>query len=137
VKIDLEEALRAYVDEPAPVGMEARILRRVRRRTWHWPAMGLVAAGLGCLIWIRPGGETMPPSAPVEHVVVADAGPKPGGRAEALPHKVPRRGVDALYRFAQEHPDEALGLTKEFEFTPIEPLKIDPIVIDELEISQQ
>jgi hypothetical protein len=44
MKIDLNEALRSYIDQPVPLGMEARILSRCRRRSWRWPVMAFATA---------------------------------------------------------------------------------------------
>jgi hypothetical protein len=135
MRVDLDEALRSYVDRPVPLGMEARILARCRRRSWQWQILGLVAAGLSCLVWFWPAKKAEIPL-PMHSVKIADAGQKPGDRAEPPPHRRHKSsGVNALWRFAQEHPEAAMQLTVEYQLTPIAPIQIEPIVIKELEIN--
>jgi hypothetical protein len=66
-----------------------------------------------------------------------DAGQKPGGRAEALPHKRRESSVEALWRFAQAHPAAARSLAEFPEPEPLTalqtaPIETAPITIDEL-----
>jgi hypothetical protein len=160
VKIDLDEALRSYVDHPLPPGMERRILRRVGRRRWRWPVLSLVAAGFSCLVLLRPASNPVIKAIPQRQLTVSEARQKPGGTVEdwgtrssglsgdqwsgrlrprsALPPNKAQGPdtVDALWRFAQKHPEEAMQLTVEYQQTPIVPLKFDPIAIDEPETEQ-
>ncbi len=133
--MNLDEALRGYVERPVPRGLEERILTRCRRRwSWRWPAMTLVAAcALTVMVWSR---------LPVERLELRS--PRPPAvsalplRAQVTGHKRRRRqphrpdAVQALWRFAQEHPEAASQLTAFREPELIAPLEIQPIVIEDL-----
>jgi hypothetical protein len=92
--------------------------------------MAPVLAAAACLlaIWMRP----VPVGQPILAAAVFQAArpaEKPVGRAEAPPHK-PRREIasHALWRVAQAHPE----IVVQYEPSPIKPLQIDPITIEEL-----
>jgi hypothetical protein len=59
----------------------------------------------------------------------------------APPQRIRRRrkpnGVNALWRFAQEHPEAALQLAVQYEPAPVAPLQFEPIAIEELETDQR
>ena len=137
MKVDLDEALRGYVDVTVPLGMEARILARCARRPWKWPVLGL-AACLGCLAFVWPEKKSVEP-APAQLVKFVNSVQKPVVGAKAPFHRKRRKpnGVYTLWRFAQEHPEEAVQLTAVYDSKPIEPLQIEPILIEELEIDQR
>jgi hypothetical protein len=134
-----DEVLREYVAQPVPLGMEARILARCRRRVW-WrrPVVGLAlaAAGLMGLVWVRPArAPERNVRGAVRRVVSEDAGRKPGVRSEAPPRARRKRrvsGVEALVRFARQHPEQAARLVEFHDPEPMVPLEITPIAIEEL-----
>lgn len=130
MKIDIDEALRSYVDEPVPWGMEARILSRCRRRVWIWPVFGLTAAC--CLLAMSV--VRSPRVAPVMRYrsLTVTARPEPAAASAAKQRRRKPSGVNALWRFAQEHPEVAMQLTEEYNSKPIELLQIEPISIEEL-----
>jgi hypothetical protein len=136
--MNVDEALRAYVSQPVPSGLEARVMRRVykessRVRWWVWMAPGLVAAGCLFAIWLRPVKIVGRPILTAAVYQTARSAGKPMGRAEILPHQQRREsGAHALWRFAQAHPEAAARLVAQYEPSPIMPLEIDPITIEEL-----
>lgn len=135
MKIDIDEALRAYVDRPVPLGLEGRILRRVQRRVWVWPALGFAAAACCATgLWMVRAPVVRPAVRyPARTVLVRnDAAP-------VIPKSVPVRRkrrlqfeANALWRFSQEHPEAAYELTVVREPGPIPPLQIEPIFIEPL-----
>jgi hypothetical protein len=131
VKIDLDEALKAYVDRPLPQGLERRILRRVQRPAWQWPAVAaaLAASAAGWLMIPVP-----PATRPTPKRAVA-ASIQPVNPARVQPKRPRRRHkpdiVDALWRFGQANPELAIQLTETHEPAPIAPLQIEPLTIGE------
>jgi len=130
--VNIEEALKVYLDCQPPAGMDARILRRVHRHNWRWP--GLALAALLCLAIAIPTPRMTPRGirgesrvAQVQQPVQAVIPPQPVTRHRRhQPDTVP-----ALWRFAHEHPETAIQLTETREFKPIAPLEIEPLKIEE------
>jgi hypothetical protein len=141
MNIDLDNALRAYADPPVPLGIEARVISRIRQRTQQRRALGATLAIAACctLALIVPRhpetanrgarASALPPSFRSAYPVPT---PRPEHRPKFKPKPQPDT-IDALWRYAQEHPEETIQLTAVHEPEPVAPLQFDPIVIQELE----
>jgi hypothetical protein len=143
--MNIDDALREYVSQPVPLGLEARVMRRVgansRRPRWGWAVPVLVAAGaLAMSVWMRPmprqtPAAVQPRSFAGAAVESAQVRPARVTAVRVAPVKQRHRrlsGVQALWRFAQAHPEEAVKLTVAYEPAPIVPLRIEPISIEEV-----
>lgn len=131
--MNIEEALKLYVDRQPPAGMEARILRRVHRPSWRWPA--LAVAAILCLAIAIPTPKETPKGTRGESRVARVVQPAP--RSVIPPRPLTRHQrhkpdtIPALWRFAREHPETAIQLTETHEFEPIAPIEIEPLKIEE------
>jgi hypothetical protein len=133
--MNIDDLLREYVAQPVPQGLEARVMRRVRaesrRCQWGWLVPALVAAGLVLGIWMRP----MPARHRMSSTKVARENAYSTPIARLPPQTRKRHTVDgarALWRFARKHPEATASLAIEYESTPIVPLQIEAISIEEL-----
>jgi hypothetical protein len=134
--MNIDDLLREYVAQPVPQGLEARVMRRVRaesrRWQWGWLAPSLIAACLALAIWVRPVTHRTP--SVVSHPSSTVAARKNPDVARAK-RRTDRRlnPSQALWRFARKHPEATASLAIEYESTPIVPLQIEPISIEELD----
>jgi len=134
--VNIDQALKIYVDLRPPEGMEVRILRRVHRPNWRWPALALAAAALLCLAIAIPApkGSSIGTrrESSYKRMPAQATGPAPPVQRPATRrlHRKPDT-VQALWRFAHEHPETAIQLTETHEFEPIAPLEIEPLKIEE------
>jgi hypothetical protein len=136
----LDGALAEYSQAEAPLGLEARVIRRLekpgRAVQWWWglvPALGVAAAAV---VFLLP-----PPvlEVPLPHGRGSD--PIPAVAFQVTAHKPPAPKIfkrwprveaeeRAFVRLAMEHPEIALQLTKPpVEETAIKPLAIEPLAI--------
>jgi hypothetical protein len=144
----LDAALKAYSDEPAPLGMEGRILRRVhepkaRHRQYVWrfwiPAAAVLAAA-AILLFVLPRRTAYPIQRPrhtvtpqvVAHVAPAPPPPRARHRRRSTVAR-PTRQQLLLATFVREHPQEALDMITHEE---LKPLEVTPLVIQKLKIEE-
>jgi len=139
----LDSALQAYSTQEAPVGMEARVLRRLGepRRGWRpWLLVpALAAAAAVAVLMVRPAEDPVPP-------VLATVAP-PAMALQMTPIPVPavqhttvsrRRELTpqqrALLDLATNHPEEAARLVREIpEELSVSELIVTPLAVTELD----
>ncbi len=134
----IDRGIRAYVAEEPAFGLEARVLRKVRRREW-WPRIAWAFAACGLLgivaarTWQRPIEKLTitPVSARIEVPALT--------RVRAVPHN-PRitAGEHALLQFVQDHPEQALEAFARVDSpVTVDPIDIPPLAIEPLETQEE
>jgi hypothetical protein len=137
----LDAALKSYVEEPAPLGIERRVLGRIRRpKPWLiWlPAAAVLVAAAGLLLTMTttqkqaPIAKVAPP-----HVEIAEAPavkpllPQPRKHRRVALKPRPTEQQLALADFARKYPEQALAMVTHGEVVPLE---VQPLEIPELKI---
>jgi len=141
----IDRALADYTSPVPPLGLEARVLRRIRAggaaERWSlWPWMVVAAACCllaGVAVWILRAPAPAPP-----RIVVSKMVPQPHGetsklpirtiqrRQKRLPARAPlTREERALVAFVKSAPEQALR-----SFGPMQPIEIAPLSIDKIEV---
>jgi hypothetical protein len=135
----LDAALKSYVDQAAPPGLERRVLRRIHqpKRWLVWlPAAAILAAA--CLL-LMPTQKTAPPvTVTPPHVEVAQAvsrtpplPERPRKHRRVISKPEPTQQQLALADFARKYPEQAVAMVTHGEVVPLE---IEPLEIPELKI---
>jgi hypothetical protein len=154
----LDKALATYTSQGPPLGLEARVLRRIQagniRRGWPVRRWVLVAAACcllgGIDVWIRRATFPAPGLAPAR-IVLSNVTPQPtapdmedskplAGSIQRTRKRLPRHSLfpapaalthqeRALMAFVNNATEQALQT-----FGPMQPIQIEPLNIDKIDV---
>jgi len=131
----IDSALASYTSRSAPLGLEARVLRRIRTEgvgpgwpVWRWILVAAACCLLaGLAVWIRRA----PAPAPVVQRSAVSKPPVPTlQRRRAHPTASALTPQErALLTFVNDAPEQVLQMSG-----PMQPLEIEPLSIDMLDV---
>jgi len=141
----LNAALAEYSGREAPIGIEARVIRRVHERRhgiyrWLWVPALAVAASVAFVIIQKPEPQAPLPVVSIQRRLVAPP-VAPAEVATALPRPTLRRRTReltpqqlALLSFATKYPEDAARFLKEApEELSVKELSVAPLTVTELD----